>query len=228
MKEEEEAPVINFESKTWASAGLAIQEFLEDLESDDPDMNHITGPITLTFPGFEKLVDDSDVPPLSAVTNGDTDSNAVADEDTTMAEAEAAAARPATHRRSTSLSNKRKSSASQAEAEAGNVRSSKRVRNREVHAAEKAAAAAPAMTQREMVSSDERLFSVASRCFEPLGLSIGTAASLRPIPPKKDDDDEAPHSPVDAETYVKDFKAILMGWDDDKGNVVLYGEGIPK
>ncbi|KAF3922918.1 hypothetical protein ABW20_dc0100777 [Dactylellina cionopaga] len=209
--------VITVAKKTWTAVGIALLDRLlltiqdDDLASDravviqlegEPLELEIPTPTPITESGI-KLSPDGDLPMVD-----DQDSERPA----------------AARRRSTSTNAKRKGSAVPVDAE-GSTRASKRVRNRESNAAAAAAAAAPEITPREAVAAEDRLFKVANELFPELGISLGPSSLLKPDGKKEEDDDSAFSI---SDTYLKDFKSILVEWDDEKGNVALYGEGIKK
>lgn len=113
---------------------------------------------------------------------------------------------------------KRKSTSLGGTDEHGRSRLSKRVRDREN--ANAAAAVPPPLPVRESVSQDDKLFETVELCFGRLDISLGKSCALK-IGPKGEDEGLTPN-----DRYLSDFKNILRHWDDDKGNVVLYGEGI--
>lgn len=117
-----------------------------------------------------------------------------------------------------STNRKRKSTSLGGTDELGRSRLSKRVRDREN--ANAAAAVPPPPPVRQSVSQDDKLFETAETCFGPFGLSLGKSSTLK-IGRRSEDDGLSPK-----DRYLGDFKNILRDWDDDKGNVVLYGEGI--
>lgn len=196
---------------------------MDDLENADTTISRTSKPIFISLPGLDiELSDEAEdeeetVPDSATTARSNTD-------DVAMTDSGEAEGRPEPRRRSTSTSNKRKSTAA-LDAENNNVRASKRVRNRESNAAA-VAASVPASTEKGIEAMDELLFLTANRLLEPYGVEMGEASSLRPELKKDDGDDvEAGDRP---ELYVKDFKNILMKWNEDKGNVLIYGEGVPK
>lgn len=139
----------------------------------------------------------------------------VEDGDVQMAEAEAAPTVGEIQRDSTNR--KRKSTSLGGPDEPGRSRLSKRVRDRENA---NAAAAPPPPPVRQLVSQDDKLFTTVEKCFSPLGVSLGKASALK-IRGRGEDEAVNPN-----DRYLRDFQTILRHWDDDKGNVILYGEGI--
>jgi len=117
-----------------------------------------------------------------------------------------------------STNRKRKSTSLGGTDEPGRSRLSKRVRDRENANAAAAVPLPPPV--RESVSQDDKLFETVEMCFSPLGISLGKSSALK-IGLKGEDEGLTPK-----DRYLSDFKNILRHWDDDKGNVVLYGEGI--
>lgn len=113
---------------------------------------------------------------------------------------------------------KRKSTSLGGIDELGRSRLSKRVRDREN--ANAAASAPPPPPVRQSVSQDDKLFETVQKCFSPFKKNLGKSTALKI---GRGSEEEA-CSPEDL--YLSDFKHILRDWDDDKGNVVLYGEGI--
>lgn len=119
-----------------------------------------------------------------------------------------------------SSNRKRKSTSLGGADELGRSRLSKRVRDRENANAAAAAAAPPPAPVRQLVFQDEKLFETVEMCFSPLGISLGQPSALK-AGIRGDDETISPR-----DQYLPDFKSILRNWDDDKGNVILYGEGI--
>ena len=115
---------------------------------------------------------------------------------------------------------KRKSTSLGGADDPGRSRLSKRVRDRENANAAAAAAAPPPTPVRQLVFQDEKLFETVEMCFSPLGISLGQPSALK-VGIRGDDETISPR-----DRYLSDFKSILRDWDDDKGNVILYGEGI--
>ena len=130
-------------------------------------------------------------------------------------------------RRSGSANRKRKSTSMGPDA--ARSRLSKRQRDKKEADAAAAAAAAdtPENTQKDRQDTqDEKLFNVVYDCFSPFGVSLGTAAALKIRAPSDTQDTDSPESTDKCELYLDDFKAIMQSWDDVKGNVFLYGDGI--
>lgn len=131
-------------------------------------------------------------------------------------------------RRSGSAARKRKSASLGAtEGDAGRSRLSKRQREKKEADAAALAAAAAAPESKAKVrqeTQDEKLFATAELCFSPLGIHLGAASTLKITPPGGTGPGGALVCRDDL--YLSDFKTILQDWDDDKGNVVLYGDGI--
>ncbi|KAF3913472.1 hypothetical protein AA313_de0205745 [Arthrobotrys entomopaga] len=209
--------VIMVRKKSWTAVGIALLDRLlmniqdDDIASDRAVVIQLEGePLELEVPAPTpvaesriKLSPDGDIP---------------------MADDQDLERPTAARRRSTSTNAKRKGSAVPVDVE-GSTRASKRVRNRESHAAAAAAAATPEITPREAVAIEDKLFKTANELFAEIGVSLGPSSVLKPDG-KKDDDDDSGCSISD--TYIRDFKSILLEWDDEKGNVALYGEGIKK
>lgn len=120
-----------------------------------------------------------------------------------------------------SNSRKRKPSTQGPSEDSGRSRLSKRVRDRESNAAAAAAAAAavPAVPLvREVLSQDKKLFKTANELLAPFDISLGSTEDLKTRP-----EEELSGKP---ELFLQDFQTLLRTWDDDKGNVLLYGDGI--
>jgi len=206
----------------WKTVGSALYESLEDLESSEKANSRILKPLFISLPGLDiEISDQVDDEDETVTDNATTQPNI---DDVAMTDSGEPEGRPELRRRSTSTTNKRKSTAA-LDAENNNVRASKRVRNRESNAAA-VAASVPASTEKGIEAMDELLFLTANRLLDPYGVEMGEASSLRPDLKKDEVDDvEVGDRP---ELYVKDFKNILMKWNEDKGNVLIYGEGVPK
>lgn len=125
---------------------------------------------------------------------------------------------PPQHQRGGSSSRKRKPSATNLTDDSGRARVSKRVRDRESLTLAAAAAAPPPVLTRDIMTQDEKLFKTAEELFAPFGITLGTADELKI---------RSEDTTKKVDQYIQDFKAILREWNDDKGNVILYGEGIP-
>lgn len=124
-----------------------------------------------------------------------------------------------THQRGNSNSRKRKPSATTLTDDTGRSRVSKRVRDRESLTATQAQVVVPTAPVREAMTKDEKLFEIAEECFAPFNVSLGTAEEL------KMHQDES-RSADSKDQYIQDFKSILREWNNEKGDVVLYGERI--
>ncbi|KAJ6258486.1 LOW QUALITY PROTEIN: hypothetical protein Dda_6528 [Drechslerella dactyloides] len=209
--------IITVAKKTWTAVGIALLDRLHlHIQDDEPAPNR---PVVIQLDG-EPL--ELEIPAPTPVTESSIKMSP--DGDVAMVDDQDSERPAAARRRSTSTNAKRKGSAVPVDAE-GSTRASKRVRNRESNAAAAAAAVTPEITPREAVVLEDRLFKTANELLVDIGMSLGPSSLLKPEG-KKDDDDENVLSTAD--TFIKDFKGILVEWDDEKGNVALYGEGIKK
>ncbi|KAK6337757.1 Histone transcription regulator 3 [Orbilia brochopaga] len=210
--------VITVSKKTWTAVGNALLDrLLQSVQDEEVAMER---PVVVQLDG-EPL--ELEIPAPTPVTESNIKMSP--DGDVAMADDQDSERPAAVRRRSTSTNAKRKGSAVPVDAE-GSTRASKRVRNRESNAAAAAAAVTPEITPREAVVLEDRLFRTANELFAEIGVSLGPSSLLKPEGKKEDDDDN--HVFSTADTYIKDFKSILVEWDDEKGNVALYGEGIKK
>ncbi|KAF3205410.1 Histone transcription regulator 3 [Orbilia oligospora] len=205
--------VLTVSKKNWTAVGVAILDRLqdEDAVADRSVVIQLEGePLELEIPAPTPIAE------IAVKLSPDGDVPMVDDQEIE---------RPiAARRRSTSTNAKRKGSAVPVDAE-GSTRASKRVRNRESNAAAAAAAVITEITPRESVVLEDRLFKTANELFAELGISLGPSSLLKPDLKKEDDEDNG-FSVCDM--FIKDFKSTLVEWDDEKGNVALYGEGIKK
>ena len=223
--------VVNVTFRTWAAVGKAILDsLLEEPEDDDIAHSNI---LQIVLPHYESEEESRDTTPDEPSPQDSTSKseNAVADDNDDVAMTDSAsnlaAAAANDRRRSASANRKRKSTSMGGDgADSGRSRLSKRQRDKK---AADAAAAEAAMTPESRAkvrqdAQDEKLFNTADDCFSPLGLSLGNAHALKFNPP--DAATETHDGPKTDELCLEDFKAILRTWDDDKGNVILYGDGI--
>ncbi|KAA8895625.1 hypothetical protein FN846DRAFT_968781 [Sphaerosporella brunnea] len=223
--------MINVSTRTWAAVGRAI---LDVLPGDDDDIEDIALPphsgvlqIQLPYDSEENSRDTS--PDQPSPEDAAKSENAPADdnEDVAMTDASVAVIVASDRRRSSSANRKRKSTSMGVDtSESGRSRLSKRQRDKK--AADAAAAEAAASTPESKAkvrqdTQDEKLFNTVDDCFSSFGLSLGTASALKinfnPDAMYANDGEKS-------DLYLEDFKTILQTWDDDKGNVILYGDGI--
>ncbi|EWC47236.1 hypothetical protein DRE_03355 [Drechslerella stenobrocha 248] len=210
--------VITVAKKNWTAVGIALLDrFLSTIQDEDVLSDRV---VVLQLDG-ETL--ELEMPAPTPITESGIKQGS--DGDVTMVDDQDLERPAAARRRSTSTNAKRKGSAVPIDAE-GSTRASKRVRNRESNAAAAAAAVAPEITPREAVALEDKLFKTANELFAEFEVSLGPSSLLKPEGKKDDDDDNNIFSIAD--TYLKDLKTILVEWDDEKGNVALYGEGIKK
>ncbi|EPS41660.1 hypothetical protein H072_4431 [Dactylellina haptotyla CBS 200.50] len=209
--------IITVTKKSWTAVGIGLLDrLLLNLQDDDAASDRA---VVIQLEGEPLELEIPDPTPIA-----ETGSKLPTDGDIPMADDQDMERPAAARRRSTSTNAKRKGSAVPVDAE-GSTRASKRVRNRESNAAAAAAAATPEITPREAVALEDKLFKTANELFAEIGLSLGPSSFLKPDTKKEDDDDSG--FPT-GDAYIKDFKSILVDWDDEKGNVALYGEGIKK
>jgi len=223
---------INVPFRTWAAVGRSILDSLLEEPVEDGVIAH-SNILQIVLPYYESEEESRDTTPdepspLDSITKSD---NAVTDDvdDVAMTDAASnlAAAVANDRRRSASANRKRKSTSMGGDgADSGRSRLSKRQRDKK---AADAAAAEAAMTPESRAkvrqdAQDEKLFNTADDCFSVFGLSLGNPSALKYNPP--DDAAETNDGPKTDELCLEDFKAILRTWDDDKGNVILYGDGI--
>ena len=237
----EKRRVICLTSRTWATVGMAI---LGEFPDDDQELEDVVlqpqlDALQLILPCYDgeeisrDTTPDESISPLESGTKSET---ALADdnEDISMTDASCALAPAGDRRRSGSANRKRKSTSMSLDGlDSGRSRLSKRQRDKKAADAAAAEAAATTPESRAKVrqdSQDEKLFVTADECFSPFGLSLGHASTLKINTNGTDSadasDDPASKQDEKCDLYVEDFKAILQTWDDDKGNVILYGDGI--
>ncbi|KAI5841141.1 hypothetical protein DFP73DRAFT_516695 [Morchella snyderi] len=220
--------VVAVPTRTWAAAGRAILSHLVPEAAEEAEIN-TSSVLQISIPTFEgedlsrDTTPEEPTPPELA---GKSELPAASDnDDIAMTDASAGANLSVNgRRRSGSAARKRKSASLGAnEGDAGRSRLSKRQRDKKEADAAAAAAAAAAPDSKAKVrqeTQDEKLFNTADELFSPLGVHLGTASSLKVKT-------EATGALVARDDlYLSDFKKILQDWDDDKGNVVLYGDGI--
>lgn len=231
--------LVQISQRTWCAAGRALLFHLAPPEESETPINTSTS-LHLFIPTFEgeepSRETTPDTPtPTPVESAGEKPSPVTNDDDIAMTDASASLtdgatlAAPNSRRRSGSAARKRKSaSLGAAEGDAGRSRLSKRQREKKEADAAALAAAAAAPESKQKVrqeTQDEKLFATAELCFAPLGIHLGAASALKL--------GASPTTGAGAsvlvsrdDLYLSDFKTILQDWDDDKGNVVLYGDGI--
>lgn len=232
----ERKQVINIPSRTWSATGKAILSQLTPENAGEIPTNSSTVMqlIIPTFEGEDLSRDTTPEEPTPPESGGKlSEAPAASDnDDIAMTDASAGAALSVSgRRRSGSTARKRKSASLGAnEGDAGRSRLSKRQRDKKEADAAAAAAAAAAPESKQKVrqeTQDEKLFNTADVCFSPLGIRLGTASSLKIKVSNTDTTGDGAGAVVARDDlYLNDFKKILQDWDDDKGNVVLYGDGI--
>lgn len=235
----EKPKVVNLTSRTWAAVGRAI---LGELPDNNQDVEEVVlqpqfNALQLVLPLYEGEEESRDTTPdqPSPPESGTKSETAIADdnEDIAMTDASNTLVPSGDRRRSGSANRKRKSTSISVDGvDLGRSRLSKRQRDKK--AADAAAAEAAALTPESRAkvrqdTQDEKLFNTADECFSPFGLSLGNASTLKisvgsDAIDASDDIESKPEEKCDL--FVEDFKAILQTWDDDKGNVILYGDGI--
>lgn len=218
--------VLTVGARTWFAVGMAILTALTD-DTEDPVA---PSSLEIVLPASEDGEDSRDTSPeaTSATEDGTRTDVVITDEneDTVMIDASAAILSDPSRRRSNSSTRKRKSTSMGADTtETGRSRLSKRQRDKK-DADAAAAAGTPESKQKvRQETQDEKLFNTVYDCFSPLGISLGAASSLKIYTTSdnlaSDEVDVAKDS-----LHLQDFKKILQTWDDDKGNVILYGDGI--
>ncbi|KAF3939009.1 hypothetical protein ABW19_dt0205434 [Dactylella cylindrospora] len=210
--------IITVPKKTWTAVGIALSDrLISSLQDEDSNLDRA---VVVQLDG-EPL--ELELPMLTPVTESGVKLSP--DGDIAMVDDQESERPSAARRRSTSTNAKRKGSAVPVDVE-GSTRASKRVRNRESNAAAAAAAVVPEITPREAVCLEDRLFKTANELFPDVDISLGPSSLLKPEGKKEDDEDNATFTLHD--TFLKDFKSTLAEWDDEKGNVALYGEGIKR
>lgn len=229
----ENRQIVLIASRTWPSVGAAILSQISDDGSTElpPNSSSSLQIIIPPLDGEEASRETTPDQPTPASGSKSGTATAEENEDTTMTDASALepAPPPTTgRRRSGSATRKRKSASLGAEgADAGRSRLSKRQRDKKEADAAAAAAAAAAPESKQKIrqeTQDEKLFSTAEECFSPLGVSLGTASALK----FKAGAESTSGDPagIKEDLYLDDFRKILQYWDDDKGNVILYGDGV--
>jgi hypothetical protein len=224
----EKRNVLNVPTRTWATVGKAI---LDSLPGDGEDVEEVaivphSGVLQIALPhDSEENSRDTSPDEPSPPDPSKSENTPVDDSDVAMADASLAFVAAKDRRSSSSANRKRKSTSMGDVTDSGRSRLSKRQRDKK--AADAAAAeAASTPENRSKVrqdTQDEKLFNTADDCFSPFGLSLGSACALK-INFNPDTMDIGDGEKCDL--YLEDFKAILQTWDDDKGNVILYGDGI--
>ncbi|CCX34661.1 Similar to Histone transcription regulator 3 homolog; acc. no. Q2UBW0 [Pyronema omphalodes CBS 100304] len=232
----EKRKVITLTNRTWTEVGKALLEQLGDdnIDVEDVALSPSFDTIQLVLPVYEGEEESRDTTPdgTSPTESGPKSETATADDeaDVTMTDASnQLLSTPAGRKRSGSANRKRKST-SMIDISDGRSRLSKRQRDKKAAdaAAAEAAAATPERGSKvRQDTQDEKLFNTADECFSPLGLSLGNASTLKALPSADamDTSDETEKQDK-GDLAIEDFKAILQTWDDDKGNVILYGDGI--
>ena len=217
--------------RTWPGVGNAI---LSQISSDDISVQALNASscLQIIIPILEgEDISRETTPDEPTPGSGGKSETATAEEneDTAMTDASVVELAPppaAGRRRSGSATRKRKSASLGADGgDGGRSRLSKRQRDKKEADAAAAAAAAAAPESKQKVrqeTQNEKLFNTADECFSPLGISLGTASSLMP----KTGSSGGENNGAREDMYLDDFKKILQDWDDDKGNVLLYGDGI--
>ena len=218
--------------RTWPGVGNAI---LSQISSDDISVQALNASscLQIIIPILEgEDISRETTPDEPTPGSGGKSETTTAEEneDTAMTDASAVELAPppaAGRRRSGSATRKRKSASLGADGgDGGRSRLSKRQRDKKEADAAAAAAAAAAPESKQKVrqeTQNEKLFNTADECFSPLGISLGTASSLMPKTGRSSSEN---NGGAMEDLYLDDFKKILQDWDDDKGNVLLYGDGI--
>jgi hypothetical protein len=228
--------IVDVNSKTWSAVGSALLSLI----STDDGIDDIVTPsrsstLQIILPTTDEADEDSrdstpeeTSPPESASKS----ENVVTDnEDVSMADPCSNLAPALDDRqRSVSSNRKRKSTSMGVDgADSGRSRLSKRQRDKkaaDAAAAEAAAATPESKAKVRQDTQDEKLFNTADECFSPFGLSLGNASILKIKTSDVTDNSSTEESLDPCDLYLDDFKTILQTWDDDKGNVILYGDGI--
>jgi hypothetical protein len=226
----EKRNVLNVPTRTWATVGKAI---LDSLPEDGEDVEEVailphSGVLQIALPHVSEEISRDTSPDEPSPPGATKSENAPVDdsEDVAMADASLALVAANDRRSSSSANRKRKSTSMGDVTDSGRSRLSKRQRDKKAADAAAAEAAASTPENRAKVrpdTQDEKLFNTADDCFSPFGLTLGSACALK-ICFNPDTMDTSDGEKCDL--YLEDFKAILQTWDDDKGNVILYGDGI--
>jgi hypothetical protein len=117
---------------------------------------------------------------------------------------------------------------------------SKRIRARESNASAAVSAEISAMERANLfeeklqvfVDADEYLFECLGNLLDKLGVTgLGTLQDLKLAISDEEvyaaaDNEEERKQRREHDTVIQDLRKILTRWDDDKGNVILYGDGI--
>jgi hypothetical protein len=231
----ERRTVLQVDTRTWPAVGKAL---LENLTADDDkhintiELTNLSSALEIILPVFNGDEESRDTTPDSTRAKSET---AVTEdnEDVTMTDASTLVVATEERARAGSANRKRKSTSMGVDgADAGRSRLSKRQRDKkaaDAAAAEAAAGTPESKSKIRQDTQDEKLFNTAYECFSPFGLSLGDASVLK----IKFVDNEAMDTSEDSSSKsgngdlcIEDFKTILRTWDDDKGNVILYGDGI--
>ncbi|KAL7269105.1 Histone transcription regulator 3 [Rhizina undulata] len=242
--------VLEINSRSWPAVGKAILSRISASNSTetDPSTSSAIQIVIPTFEGEEESRDttpDQPTPEIKSETAIADDGEDVSMADATTAEPppETAATTPNGRRGSGNRKRKSTSIGIDPATDAGRSRLSKRQRDKKEADAAAAAAAAAATPESKkskvrMETQDEKLFNTAEECFGPLGISFGTASSLKIKSTNVSSTsslngngngnigDGIETDSEKEDMYLQDFKKILKDWDDDKGNVILYGDGI--
>ncbi|KAI9855249.1 MAG: Histone transcription regulator 3 [Trichoglossum hirsutum] len=117
---------------------------------------------------------------------------------------------------------------------------SKRIRARESNASAAISAEISAIERANQfeeklqvfVDADEYLFECLGNLFDKLGVTgLGTLQDLKLAISEEEvcataDSEEEQKQRREHDTVIRDLRKLLTRWDDDKGNVILYGDGI--
>ncbi|KAH0562228.1 hypothetical protein GP486_003076 [Trichoglossum hirsutum] len=117
---------------------------------------------------------------------------------------------------------------------------SKRIRARESNASAAATAEISAIERANQfeeklqvfVDADEYLFECLGNLFDKLGVTgLGTLQDLKLAISEEEvyataDSEEEQKQRREHDTVIQDLRKLLTRWDDDKGNVIIYGDGI--
>ncbi|TGZ82588.1 hypothetical protein EX30DRAFT_317948 [Ascodesmis nigricans] len=220
---------IQVDSRSWTSVGKALLAQIpqDDGTFDAEDVPATSGIINIVIPPGDSDQDSRDTTPDEESATAKSEPPVADDTDVPMADGTVAsliASNDSDRRRSGSGNRKRKSTSMGVDT-AGS-RLSKRQRDKKEADAAAAAAAASTPESKAKIrneAADEKLFNTIDDLFSPFGLTLGTAESLR-ISATAEEGDASMAGKKDL--YIEDFKALLQQWDDKKGNVILYGDGI--
>lgn len=224
---------LQVETRSWWAVGqalLARAPVPRDDETPEPEEVVATsGVLHLTIPSSDNDTEESrDATPEEETSPVKAETAAAEDtEDVRMADTVATTLAKNDRRRSGSTTRKRKSTSMGIDT-AGSRLSKRQMAKKDAEAAAAAAAASTpeskSRVRQDSQDASDRLFNTVEDLFAPFNLSLGTVESLRISLVAEDKDKETSCNKDDL--FVEDFKTIMQTWDDSKGNVILYGEGI--